>query len=38
MGEKFCDESLARDDHVGVRDHQEDVDESDPASMIKKRE
>ena len=35
MWEESCAESLARDDHVEVRDHQEDVDESDP---VPKRE
>ena len=32
LGEESCVESLAKDDHVKVRDHQEDVDENDPAS------
>ena len=30
MWEGSCVELLARDDHVEVHDHQEDVDESDP--------
>ena len=32
FGEASCVESLAKDNHVKVHDHQEDVDESDPAS------
>ena len=31
LGEKSCVESLAKDDRVKVRDHQEDVDENNPA-------
>ena len=38
LGEESCVESLAKDDHVEVRDHQEDVDESDPASTRERRE
>ena len=32
LGEESCVESLAKDNHVKVRDHQDDVDESDPTS------
>ena len=38
LAEESCVESLAKDDHVGVRDHQEDVGESDPASKRERRE
>ena len=38
LGEESCVESLAKDDHVKVRDHQEDVDESDPASKRERDE
>ena len=38
LGEVSCAESLAKDDHVEVRDHQEDVDESDPVSTRERRE
>ena len=38
LGEESGAESLAKDDHVEVRDHQEDVGESDPASKRERRE
>ena len=38
VGEEPCAESLAKDDHVEVRDYQEDVDESDPVSSRERRE
>ena len=38
VGEVSCAESLAKDDHVEVRAHHEDVDESDPMSSKERRE
>ena len=38
LGEESCAESLAKGDHVEVRDHHEDVDENDPVSSKERRE